>query len=241
MISALGYLLLTCGALAQVGQIPAWPPKQFIASGGPTLTYIGTNTLTLTTPNGTVAGAAIGTPSADRLVVVVVWLVANNTQSTSMTIGGVTATLASQNTINGILISIFYANVPTGTTATINWVSTGFSAASTPIDIYTISGESSQTPTGVGQASASTGTVVTTPNFSTSANGVAIVAAGEWFSATSLAVSASSGTPTLDHTYSSGGFSKATSFRGLSASASSNFTGTWNAINAAGIVAAAWF
>lgn len=34
MISALGYLLLTCAALAQVGQIPAWPPKQFIASGG---------------------------------------------------------------------------------------------------------------------------------------------------------------------------------------------------------------
>lgn len=34
IISALGYLLLTCTALAQVGQIPAWPPTQFIASGG---------------------------------------------------------------------------------------------------------------------------------------------------------------------------------------------------------------
>lgn len=34
LISALSYLLLTCAALAQVGQIPAWPPTQFIASGG---------------------------------------------------------------------------------------------------------------------------------------------------------------------------------------------------------------
>lgn len=34
VISALGYLLLTCAALAQVGQIPAWPPTKFVTSGG---------------------------------------------------------------------------------------------------------------------------------------------------------------------------------------------------------------
>lgn len=132
IISALGYLLLTCAALAQIGQIPSWPPHQFTASGGgsATLAFQAFATENLAGSTGTYAAVNFGTAAANRVIAIVA--ICRTTSTTvantvsSATIGGIAASpvsSAAASLINSGSIDVWYASVPSGTSGTIvvNW------------------------------------------------------------------------------------------------------------------------
>jgi hypothetical protein len=112
------------------------PPIQTLGFGGPTVTFSNVN---------------IGTPSAGRVVVVGV---ADNAASydgiTGVTIGGVAATEAVfSDTATTNYASLWYASVPTGTTATIVVTGQGSGLAEVGILVGAITGDSSAAPVAV--------------------------------------------------------------------------------------------
>lgn len=113
----------------------------------------------------TETGAAIGTAATDRLVVVAASAF-NSTASDgfdSVTIGGVAATLAVEviraNSGGFSFCSIYWRNVPTGTTANIAFVFTGDTVAA-EIEVYRVVGADTVTPvTDTGTGSVASGNV----------------------------------------------------------------------------------
>jgi hypothetical protein len=110
-------------------------------------------------------GVSIGTAAADRLVVVTV--AALNVVSVdgfdSVTIGGVAATLAIESTrttgVGESFCSIYWANVPTGTTATIDFVFTGDDIYA-DVEVYRVVGADTVTPvTDTGTGSVASGNI----------------------------------------------------------------------------------
>lgn len=110
-------------------------------------------------------GVAIGTAAADRLVIVCASSLNTITSDgfDSVTIGGVAATLADEvirtTGLGFSFCSIYWANVPTGTTATIDFVFTGDDIAA-DIEVYRVIGADTSTPiTDTGTGSVASGNV----------------------------------------------------------------------------------
>ena len=128
------------------------------------LSYIGTTLDTSDLTTYTLAGVGIGTPAPDRLVVAVVMGRAGAGRTiSSVTIGGVTATAAitsgSQNNPTGI----YYALVPSGTTATVVATFSG-GLVRMAVAIYSLTGYRNMVPAATGQDYNSTTTLSTTLN-----------------------------------------------------------------------------
>jgi hypothetical protein len=66
----------------------------------------------------TVTGADFGTPSSNRIIIIGVSTL-NQNNPTAVTIGGVSATRAVVTNVSGVVASLWYASVPTGSTGTI--------------------------------------------------------------------------------------------------------------------------
>jgi len=206
------------------------------------LTYIGSASAS-TLSNVAAVVANIGAAAADRLVVAVFSGLGFNSAATAVSIGSAAA-LVNQAQANGMNECIGCLNVPSGTTATVSVtyaaVGDGLPVA---IDIYTITGLLSFTPTGSDQAAGAGVSSLTTPSLSVSAGGVAIIGSGQQAAAsTTDIVSGSSGSFTQDHpNFQISGFSLNTiaSATGLAAG-SANFTATWNGSGNSALVAAAW-
>jgi hypothetical protein len=90
-----------------------------------------------------VTNVNIGPESSDRMVVIMIAITGSTSPSiTSMTIGGVTATQATGN-VNGSVRrnGLYYANVPTGTTATVvvNYLSNNIGGLIASSSVYGLS------------------------------------------------------------------------------------------------------
>lgn len=97
--------------------------------------------------SASVSGVNIGTASADRLVVCVISCRRDATTTiTGITIGGVSATVSPN--VGNTTTNLFYAwaRVPTGTTATVAWTFDQ-SGPVGRLHVYTITGQTSDTPT----------------------------------------------------------------------------------------------
>lgn len=142
--------LLTTGA----GAYPA------IGGGGTPFSITQTATASTTTGSTPVvfAGLSIGAADTTRIVAVSICHGPNNGTFTSLTIGGVTATLATgskQNSTGGVSAEIWYAAVPTGTTATVQYDQLAGVDTRHFISVYRIAGTTASFSAGGGAASLS--------------------------------------------------------------------------------------
>lgn len=139
-----------------------------VASGGtPVLTYQGTLANLSGTTSSTWTNASLGTPSSDRLVVIVITGYGGTSrQITGCTVAGVSATSATNVASSGGCIGIFYINDTTNTTA--NIVFTHNNPAAKTVAVYSITGLNSFTPL----AAFSTGN--TSQAITTQANGIVL-------------------------------------------------------------------
>jgi len=135
--------------------------------------YTETRTNTATNTSYTFDNCNIGTASADRRVVVVVQHTKSESIS-SLTIGGVTATL-DYNVSATRFVGFASLTVTTGTTANIVVTMTG-SVDNMVISIYTITGLSSTTPIEALAATVTSGTVSTISTLDVEQGGVVIAA-----------------------------------------------------------------
>jgi hypothetical protein len=219
------------------------------AGGGtPTLAYIGIVTPTYSSGVATATGAAIGTAAADRLVVVVFFdETATNTSLSSVTIGGVTATVNTQSS-GGVGVNVFVGiaslNVPAGATATI--VATYANSGNIGrFQVYTVNGLSSFTPTGAGNNwKVNTGPISTT--LATTSGGVVIVGGAIGQGAALVSTFSGTETYTTDSSFdadfgsNSGGVGHATGIATNAASTvSDTFTGD-SGVNHLAIAAVSW-
>lgn len=125
ILGALVALFALTSALAQGGMMPG--PGTAHSTGGGSVNWVKTDNPAIiagTANPQSFASVNIGTASASRYVIVCAGQTSNGPVA-SMLIGGVTATLAKESGGGGTnRASIWYANVPTGTTATIDVTST---------------------------------------------------------------------------------------------------------------------
>ncbi len=124
----------------------------------------------------TFAAQPIGTAEAGRIVAVVCGARHNTSNTMSMTIGGVAATAALAGAVDDTtsFIDIFYANVPTGTTADVVVTVSTF-GQQVQIAVYTITG-ASLTPSGTGSTAFTTvnpGSMVVTATVPSGGVGIA--------------------------------------------------------------------
>jgi len=140
-----------------------------------TLTYRTSQAFTTAATSFTITGAALGTASADRLVVVIV----GNTNSTNIsgcTLGGVAMTLVTTPTGNNKNY-IFYLLSTSGTTANVV-ASTGGSTTRAVIGVYTILlGTTSSTPSDFSTTNIASGATSVSRTVTVPAGGVYIVGA----------------------------------------------------------------
>jgi len=126
-------------------------------------TYIGTTDHGSSAATQTFTGVAIGTPAADRLVVVIAACYTGNSGGAcnGITIGGVAANIVPETNETGFRIRtvIAWLRVPTGTTADIvvSWPTSGPGG----ISVYNVTGQSSDTPNDADTLASATGTVLT--------------------------------------------------------------------------------
>lgn len=163
------------------------------------------------------SNVAIGTARNDRLVVAV--LQKSNgvtTTNSSCTIGGIAGTQAIGTNANN-LCQIWYAVVPSGTTATVSWVGTGGSDGYT-CAVYTITGYNSATPV---YTSATAPDNVSDSVTTSALPGGSAVIAGRVGGVTSTSTTASSGV-TQDYARVQGGLSN--SWGGSRSDASGSIT-----------------
>lgn len=162
--------------MALFSHMPLWG-----AARPPVLTYIGTVADSTNTDTYTFTGAAIGTASADRLVVVVVH--AGDSASVSgVTIAGNAMTDVVQAAQVGSppLVGIFTRNVAAGTTADIV-VTLADAAVHAAINVYTITGLNSMTAQDF-DSTTGTGTGDSSVTLTCSV-GSAVIAAAETYTA----------------------------------------------------------
>ncbi len=147
-------------------------------ASGPQVSFIGTVTPTNAGTTSTATGAAIGTASADREVVVIVTNSFSNITTVTATIdsggGAVAMTRHAGTENNGASCIIFSANVASGTTATIVATRAGGSGwGNTLMQIFTITKLASRTPTDK-QAAVTSAGLSQSVNLATSADGCII-------------------------------------------------------------------
>lgn len=185
-------------ARASAGTPPAWTATDNPAGQG-----TGTNSVTFTNAN-------IGTASAGRIVVAI--FTSGTTVANAMTIGGISATKAVEESTILSGLQIWYANVPTGTTATIVVSSSGSMNLET-IQVGMLTGVTAvptATQTAAGGATDPATITITVP-----ATGIAIVglmanddltATGSWSNATLdfKTGNSSAATLTMAHTTTTG-------------------------------------
>lgn len=162
------------------GPVPGLGPALVGFSGRPVLTFIGATTLgDVNSATHTFTNHAIGAASADRLVIVACTRATSTSGAschfTSVTIGGVSATLIASGDTTHNPTAIAYLAVASGTTATI--ISTASDAGSAgSINVWTLTGYNSATPT----ASATDNTVsaaALSASYTISAGGVLMAVA----------------------------------------------------------------
>lgn len=144
---------------------PLMPLTQPAAGGNATAAYVATYRSSSNTYSYTFSSASIGAAANDRLVVVCANINVTGSGSyfiNTITIGGTTATIAVRSA-SSTNCAIAYLLVPSGTTATIV-VTLGGSG--TPgrcqIDVFNVTGWTSQTPSSTGSTNATTGTTIST-------------------------------------------------------------------------------
>lgn len=143
------------------------------AAGGPSCSYIGRNASSANQSSYSFPGQSIG-PSAG-LIVVAALSDSNSNAFNSLTIGGVAATLLTSTT--GSFAAALYAlSVAAGGTATINVALAG-TANNLDIEVFSLTGLSSTTPTDADAARASDGPI--SVGLTTSAGGC-VLAASAW-------------------------------------------------------------
>lgn len=122
-------VFLSAPPIIRVGKAP------FLAS----LTYAGSATT-----------VSIGDPSPDRIIVVgcSILAVSTNVVQTGMTIGGVTATRAGAVVGNQANVAIFYALVPSGSTAALTFAGGG-AAIARVVGVYRLTGWINPSPLSV--------------------------------------------------------------------------------------------
>lgn len=123
------------------------PPYAGFATSAAASSYTGGGTDTSNANNYSFAGVSIGTAASDRLIAVaVVEGSSAGTDPTSVTVGGNSATkIASVNDGSNVTTTLWYAAVPTGTTATIA-VNNGVTRQFCRVDAFRIVGQSSNVP-----------------------------------------------------------------------------------------------
>lgn len=182
VISALGYLLLTCAALAQVGQIPAWPPTQFIASGGVTFSAAWVSHAEDTVGGSPITYSALsfGVADVNRVIVVQICNRAGATSAliASVTIGGISATQVSGALADtggtGLWVSdMWQATVPTGTSGNVV-VTYANSSTRSAVDLYRIVTATKTATAAVSAQNAATSAGLTSPSITVPVGGVAI-------------------------------------------------------------------
>lgn len=126
------FFLLLYAGLWCLQQVPSraagWLPLAKVSGGGGNVTW--TPTANPAFQAGTAnpqqfLSVAIGTAAANRWVIFCA-AENNNGTVTAADVGGVTATKAADGMVGGVGATIWYANVPSGTTATINLTSGAF-------------------------------------------------------------------------------------------------------------------
>lgn len=83
-----------------------------------TLTYLDSRESLAGATSYTVTGANFGSPGTNRIIIIGVSTL-NGNNPTAITLGGVSATKAVETNIGGVVASLWYASVPTGSTGTI--------------------------------------------------------------------------------------------------------------------------
>lgn len=123
------------------------PPYAGFATSAATASYTAGGIDSANKNNYSFAGISIGTAATDRLVAVAIVEGASaGTDPTSVTVGGISATkIASTNDGSNVTTTLWYAAVPTGTTATIA-VNNGVTRQFCRVDAFRIVGQSSSTP-----------------------------------------------------------------------------------------------
>jgi hypothetical protein len=171
--------------LAQDGQKLGAIPAGMFKPSGPICTYIGRTVTATELTNYSHAAVNIGTPAADRLVVLVV---ANSVSIqadrsiTGGTVGGVTCAVvanAHNPAINSNNCAILSALVPTGTTATVTVTNSG-AVANNGFDVFTITGLASTTAYDTMTAQSLSSVATLSGNIDVAGGGV-IIAGGSLF------------------------------------------------------------
>ena len=144
----------------------------FIAKSAKELTYVGGTSSTSDLTTYTFAGHSLGTPVADRRVIVSVCAdgVSAGTTVDTVTIGGVTATVVDTNFNGNAVAAIAIALVPTGATGDIV-VTHSAGKANCRVDVWTATGLLSNTPV---DFDAGTGTNPTTYSMTSVADGILV-------------------------------------------------------------------
>lgn len=136
------------------------------AGNGLIASYIGRAEDTTNGSSYTFSGQSIGAASSDRLVVVCIgYTAAGTVTTTSLTIGGNAASQAVEVTTSGGdkgSVAIYYLAVPTGTTADVVASLSG-SASRCDIEVFTLTGLTSTTPTTTNSDTASPPSAAVTP------------------------------------------------------------------------------
>lgn len=121
--------------------------------------YVTSTTANTSTSSQSFAGISIGTAASNRYVIAAIFeSKASGSWSadpiSSVTIGGISATLAgTQVTNNANVVALFYANVPTGTTATFAWTLAA-NTIDTVLGVYRVVDLVSSTPTATASSTA---------------------------------------------------------------------------------------
>ncbi|MBL8713246.1 MAG: hypothetical protein JNM12_10120 [Alphaproteobacteria bacterium] len=150
----------------------ATPPKR----PPPTLAYQSQqSSLTNITVGNTYsfASVGIGTAAADRLVIAAV-RIQGGAEIDTVTIGGVTATLAAIDFDTGI----YYALVPTGTTATITVLVKTATSTSCSVGVYTLTGYINAVPYDAGNISNAASHTVLSSTWNVPLDGVLVGVSG---------------------------------------------------------------
>lgn len=131
--------------IGPVGGIPTFPPKQPAPSGGGSVTYAYQTTVNTGSwnPTTSASGVAIGTAAANRWVIVYIYSGFNPVTAVNAN-GTINFTQAILDSTNNDM-AIWYGNVPTGTTATLNFTASG-AVFFSQIWVATISGTTQSAP-----------------------------------------------------------------------------------------------
>ena len=219
----------------------AFGPSVFMGDEGPApaFSYRSNYDDTSNATNYSFASCDLGTPHSSRLIVVGVKTI-GSTSVSSMTIGGIAATLAITSGSAARSAELWYALVPQGLTGTI---AVNGSGASTAMRIYVWAGyPSSATPVAaIGDNAASASLAIA--NLAKTSGGFSCFVSGENENATTGTLTQTGAeTVTEDHEASLDGAAStaAMSHINTATTTTDDYTRTWSGTNGRGIAGATW-